>query len=63
MRMAYASGLAKTDDEATYVLLGAAVVIALVAVGVFLFASSGGSHLPPETPDSPTWPKSVTPAP
>lgn len=59
MRLAYASGFAKTEEEANRVLLVAAVLIAILAFAVaalFLRGSRGGPAL---APTDPSWPQPV----
>jgi hypothetical protein len=60
IRLVLASGAATTDEAATYVLLGVAGVVALLAIGVYLAVGSGRSSIPPATPSSSSWPQPVT---
>ena len=57
VRLVFSLGLAKTEQQAQYVLLGAAVLFFLLSIGLYVFASPQQGTV--VTPSSPNWPKSA----
>lgn len=54
VRMAFKTGLAKTEKEAQYVLLGVAALAVVVAVAFFLWGMPSSAPVPlPPTPYAP----------
>ncbi len=54
MNLAYATGIPKNDVQAQRVLLGAAGILVVLAVGYFIISSPKESAPPPPPPPPPT---------